>query len=192
MVSNYDIIDKVQYKNLKISQYKDLYEVKNLLKLLPNKKLSFLVILINTEAGGHWVLLVRTGNLLSYFDSYGYKPDSELQLIPQNVKQEFHENNNLSVLISELLSQGFQLTYNKHPFQKFGNEVNTCGKYVVFICNCFLKGYNLQQATKYLYDLSKNLHKSPDEIVNLYYNGNLNIEDHDLTNNNFSGGILKM
>lgn len=176
-VSNINIMQKIHYKYLKIIQYNELYKVKNLLTLLPNAQLSILVILFNTSVGGHWVILIRTGNKLSYCDSYGYSPDSELQLIPKNVRQEFHEHYNLSSLIEILLNNGFKLVYNKTKLQTFQPNDNTCGKYVIFIANCFLNGYNLEQAIQYLCYLSHNLHKSPDDIVNMYYNGYLKIEN---------------
>lgn len=81
-----------------------------------------MVIYFNTGVGGHWTLLVRTSNVLSYFDSYGMRPDSELQLISPEVRQENHENHQLTNLLNNMIGKGFTLTYNQHEFQNLKTE----------------------------------------------------------------------
>jgi len=191
-VSNLDIMKKIKYRPLKIIEYKDFYKVKSLLKLLPSNKLSFLIIYFNTGVGGHWTLLVRTNNILSYFDSYGMRPDSELQLIPPDVRQENNENHQLTNLLNNMISNGFTLTYNQHKFQKFENGINTCGKYVVSIMELFLKGMNLHGATQYLHSVSVQLNKSPDEIVNMIYNNHLDLHSNDLIHQRVQAGSLSI
>lgn len=80
LVSSIDLKNKIHHK-LKIIQYKQLYNINNLLTLLPNK-LSILIILINTSPNsGHWTCLVRQDMLLTYFDSYGKGIDQEFVCI---------------------------------------------------------------------------------------------------------------
>lgn len=191
-VSNLDILRKIKYRPLKSIEYKDLYKLKSLLKLLPNNKLSLLVIYFNTDVGGHWTLLVRTSNVLSYCDSYGMRPDSELQLIPREVRQENHENHQLTNLLNNMIRKGFTLTYNQHKFQKLESGINTCGKYVISIMELFLKGMNLHGATQYLHSVSTQLNKTPDEIVNMIYNNHLDLHNDDFIHQRVNAGSLNI
>jgi len=169
-VSNFDIEKKIKHK-MKIIQYKDLYKYKSLKTLLPNK-LSILIILINTASrSGHWTLLVRQDKLLTYFDSYGKAVDAELQYIDSSEKTVLHENKPyLSTLIDKMLADGYQLVQNNKPFQSHKNNVNTCGKYVIYVANCILKGLDLTEIQDLLVNTRKETKQSYDNIVNHYFN----------------------
>lgn len=172
LVSSIDLKNKINHK-FKIIQYKDIFTYNNLIQLLPNK-LSILIILINTSpsGSGHWTVLMRQDTLLTYFDSYGKKIDEELKYVSDTYRKDLHETKPyLSILVNKLVNENnFTLTYNKVDFQSYANNINTCGKYVIFIVNSLLNGLNLQEAQNLLKQLKKSKNKSYDEIVSYYYN----------------------
>ncbi len=167
LVSNVDITRLVNYPYLKIIQYKTLYEYKTLNQLLPQPK-SILAILINTapQQGGHWVILTRSNNNLMYFDSYGKAVDDELKFVQDKVL--LHEDE--PYLKHLIINSGMNLSQNKIKFQKYGNNINTCGKYAIFVSNMFLQGYNLSQIQNILKSKKKGTSESYDDIITDYYN----------------------
>lgn len=167
LVSNIDITNKIKHK-VKIIQYKDLFKYKTLSKLLPNK-VSILVILINTSVngGGHWTVLIRNDKQLIYFDSYGKGVDQELRYVDDEDKQLLHEN---KPYLSELIKKSkFSLEQNNIAFQKKQKNVDTCGKFVIYLCNGFLSGLNLQEIQNLLIETKKETGISYDKIVTNYF-----------------------
>ena len=168
-VSNFDIQGKIGHK-LTIVQYKNLFEFNDLLQLIPDQ-FSILVILINTapQGGGHWTLLVRQNKHLTYFDSYGKGIDQELKYISD--KQELHENKPyLSLLVKKLTDDGYTLTTNKIAYQAHKNNINTCGKWIIFIAIGMLQKLDLKEIQTLLKDIKQDSKASYDEIVNYYFN----------------------
>ena len=171
LVSNIDIVEKTKLKsNLKIVQYKDLFQYSTIFELLPSSY-CFLVILINTspQGGGHWVCLTRQKLLLTYFDSYGKGIDKELVYISKYNRQILHETKPyLSMLINK--EDGFKVVYNTIHFQQYSNAINTCGKYVVFVINSIKNGLNLKEIQNVIMDTKqKNPLLTYDHIINYYY-----------------------
>jgi hypothetical protein len=78
--------------NLKIIKYSELANVESLDALLP-KSTDYCILLYETEENsGHWVALMRYTSVsdqdrFEFFDPYGYKPDSELRWISQQMRE---------------------------------------------------------------------------------------------------------
>lgn len=95
-----------------------------------NKLLSNLpvVILYETHPNyGHWTLLhkLKNGNI-EFFDSYGFKPDSEFKLIDK----EFQYPHYLMELLKHL-SKLTRIHYNQYQIQDKKPGVSTCGRWVI-------------------------------------------------------------
>lgn len=168
LVSSVDLKAKIKHK-FRLIQYKDIFKYDNLFKLLPTK-LSILVILINTSpnGSGHWTVLIRQNNLLIYFDSYGKGIDEELKYVSKADRTTLHETKPyLSMLVK---NSNLNLTYNNKQYQSYSDDVNTCGKYTVFVCNCILKGLDLKEIQNLLKETKSQTKQSYDTIVNYFYN----------------------
>lgn len=65
---------------------------------------------------GHWTCVFRTSpNTVEFFDSYGYKPDSEFKFIPEHWKEYY---NQIYPHMLELLSETEDnIIYNNHKLQ---------------------------------------------------------------------------
>jgi|HubBroStandDraft_5_1064220.scaffolds.fasta_scaffold58608_2 hypothetical protein len=90
-----------------------------------------IAVLYETEPGfGHWVGVLKTPEGIEHFDSYGYKPDTELQFVPVQYREQFAAT--APFLARLLANSGQQINYNEYKLQ--GPKSNTCGRWVVARC----------------------------------------------------------
>lgn len=154
-LSNTDIINACDGKT-KIVLYSDLYKYKSIDALL--KPYDCVVLLYETKPRyGHWVCLLKYGNTVEFFDSYGYFIDEQLKFINNDFKKQNHEDKPyLSML---LLQSPYKLISNNYNFQKKNKDVASCGRHVCL--RLILRDLNLKQYT----DLFKNDKNNADSIV---------------------------
>jgi hypothetical protein len=140
--------------NVSILTYKDLEHYNHLDELL--YPFGAVIILFQVEVDfGHWVSLTLDNGVLTYFDSYGFQMDTELQFATYNLRQ--HNGvptPHLSVLVEK---SGYPLVQNKIEFQKKLKDVNTCGRYAALWVR--LRHLGLKSFQKLLED---NKHYNPD------------------------------
>lgn len=167
-VTNQDLHNKIHH-SIKIMEYPALAKCTNILQILPNS-FSILILLIETSShSGHWVMIVRQNNIITFFDSYGLKYDQELKFVNNNVRQQLHENPFLTPLFNLAKKQGFTINYNKKRLQQFSPNINTCGKHVIAFANAVLEGLNLKQYLKLLDEQKSQTGLSYDNLVNELY-----------------------
>jgi hypothetical protein len=153
MLSGDDIKNllKDDVKKIRIVRFSDLYKYKSLQELLP-KKNSFIVIFLETESysSGHWVLICRYNSSFEYYDSYGLTEKEDYSLIPEDTKKELNEKDYLKELFKNNL-----VIENKKDFQKWGDKVSTCGRWVVIRAYLFLQGYDLKHFIRQIDNLMR-------------------------------------
>ena len=117
----------------KIIRYGELKDIDNLDTYM--KDIKYLVILYEEEKHrGHWCCVIKDNvqNIFEFFDSYGTKPDEQLQDIPMVIR------NNLNMefpLLGQLMFESCRETvYNDHKLQKLSDKISTCGKWVILRC----------------------------------------------------------
>lgn len=93
------------------------------------------VILYETaDNWGHWILLIRRGNVVELFDPYGYKPDEQRKFIPRTYLKKNYPHKHLVKL---LLDSRYTIHYNNFELQDRNNKnVATCGRHVVMRALC--------------------------------------------------------
>lgn len=62
-----------------------------------------------------------------------------------------------------------QLVQNTIQFQSYDKNINTCGKYVTFVCNSIIHGLNLQEIQQLLLKIHTEKKESYDTIVNHFF-----------------------
>jgi hypothetical protein len=118
--------------NVKVMTYPDLAK-ETLQSLLPQDGIAVILFLTESSTQGHWTALVRRGDEIEYFDSYGIKPDGERAWLSAKQRIALGE---VRPLITELLATHTgRVTYNTKRLQK--GSVATCGRHVV------VRGWNL-------------------------------------------------
>ena len=153
--------------NCKIIEYNDLAEYSEITDLL-TKPIDYVIILIETTADnvGHWVTVLKYGNTIEFFNSYGKAPDVQKNTLISKAKNiEFGQTQNY--LTNLLVKSDFNIIYNKLQLQKYTNNSATCGRFVCARILCLLNhNMDLKRFLEFFIDLKKKFKsKSYDEIV---------------------------
>jgi hypothetical protein len=167
-VSNKDLQEKIHHP-IRILQYPELVNYDDIQKLLPNDFCILILLIETSQNAGQWVCLIRKNNIITFFDSYGLKYDTELRFVSNSVRQQLHESPFLTGLLNHAKKQGFKIEYNKIQLQQFSSNVSTCGKFVISICNAFVDGISLQEYLKLLLEKHRESNLSYDKLVNQMY-----------------------
>jgi len=153
--------------NCKIIEYNDLGQYSEITDLL-TKPIDFVIILIETTSDnvGHWVTVLKYGNTIEFFNSYGKAPDVQKNTLISKAKNiEFGQTQNY--LTNLLVKSDFNIVYNKLQLQKYTNGSTTCGRWVCARILCLLNhNMDLKRFLEFMIDLkNKSKNKSYDEIV---------------------------
>jgi len=151
-----------------IIKYSELSKYNNINEILKNDK-DYKIILIETKYNyGHWVCILRYGDTIEYFNSYGFAPSYDLDIINNNVNNELGQNEKwLNIIFDN--SKQYNIIYNKLKFQEKIDGINTCGKHILFRIICLKKfDMNLQQYQNLMKYFSNKYNKSFDELVAIF------------------------
>jgi hypothetical protein len=127
-LSSSDILKLLDNK-CNLVQYSDLHRIPTIDILLgPHRKC---VLLYQTSHNyGHWCCVWEINDTIFFFDSYGSKPDTQLNFVPPDLKQELNSNHNY--LIRLMYESEKKVEFNQYQFQSREPDVATCGRHV---CN---------------------------------------------------------
>lgn len=146
----------------KVIKYSDLKNINNINELLFGYN-SVVILILSKKNYGHWVCLTRRGDILEFFDSYGYFIDDPIYF--KNTPKYFRKINDQDFphLTALLLScyEDYKITYNELRFQKMNPNISTCGRHVV--CRIYYKNLDLYD----YYNFLKNIHKDLDKVVTI-------------------------
>jgi len=125
-----DIMNALEGKS-KIVSYNEISKFRNLDDLL--QPYDSVVLLYTTKENfGHWITIFKVGKrAVEFFDPYGYYPDDELELIPDEWKYSGHSGEEFPYLSRLLDESGYQVIYNGWQLQGFKKDINTCGRWCV-------------------------------------------------------------
>ena len=128
-----------------IIRYKDLKKFNSIDQALKN---GYVIILYETKQNfGHWVLVFkRNKNTIEHFDSYGIKPDDELDFIKPIFK--IINGTVKPYLTYLLLKSKYKVEYNEFKLQKMAPNINTCGRWILL--RLLLKDYDIYDFKKIL------------------------------------------
>ena len=109
-------------------QYSDLHKISTIDELLGQYKKC--VLLYQTSHNyGHYVAIWEHNNIIFFSDSYGSKPDTQLNFVPHDMKDELNSNHNY--LIRLLYKSGKKVEFNQYQFQSREPDVAVCGRWTV-------------------------------------------------------------
>lgn len=113
---------------------------------------------------GHWCCIFKIDdNTLEFFNPYGGYPDINLEQIPYNFRKE--SNQDYPHLSWLMYNSNYNLTYNQHKFQKYDQDVKTCGRWCALRLNC--RSMPLEEFYKMIKQLTNKLHVTNDELVTM-------------------------
>lgn len=154
---------KKYFPDAKILSYDKLKNYKTIKKLLP-KKIDYCFILYQQQKNvGHWIALIRYGDNIEYYDSYGNRIDEPLTWNDEITNVELGQDK--PYLTNLLKNSKFNITHNTNKYQKSNSKIATCGRHCALRILALLKGYNLDDYHKLLLNSSKTKKINYDRIV---------------------------
>ena len=118
---------------VKILTYPELLKIQTIDDLFAGSYGNVIINYLTSEQYGHWVAIKKRGKLISFFDSYGLKPDEQLTKIDMQTRRQLHEIQNRLLYFIQSSYKQYTYEYNEKRYQKDGRE--TCGHW----CVLFLK-----------------------------------------------------
>ena len=167
----------------KIVKYSDLKNYKKIEDLLPSDK-SFKIILIEDKYNsGHWVVVMRYGKTIEYFNSYGAKWDTDWKFINRMMRVILGENSNeMTRLMEQAKEDGWNTTWNKHKYQRVSSAVQTCGRWVILRIEMMKMGYNGEEFYQFIKKRKAELNRDGDFVVAKYVPAGKTIGTNDIQN----------
>jgi hypothetical protein len=110
---------------------------------LLGKHKKCVILYLNSVNYGHWTCIYEYNGTIYFFDSYGIKPNGELNWIPNHMNKKLKQDH--KHLLKLLYDSKKPIEYNEYPLQKFGQGINTCGKWCVMRYYYYSRGYTNQQ-----------------------------------------------
>ena len=131
-LSDSDILKRLQGKT-KVLVYSDFQEYDDLDSLLhPHGNVVFLLKMKPNY--GHWMCIKRTGDRISFFDSYGEFPDKQKKHVPKDFLEESGQSYNKLCELLLKASYKYTIEFSEYKYQKKDGRTATCGQWCcVFI-----------------------------------------------------------
>lgn len=142
--------------------YPNLSKMKSIEEALSPYGACFILFLSEPNYG-HWCCLFKRGNVLEFFNPYGGYPDDGLKYIPEDFRNESHQN--FTYLTKLLVESKYELEYNEHKFQKLDKDTKTCGRHCAI--RLLFRDLPLEDYYDILKILSKEFKMNFDELVTL-------------------------
>ena len=108
----------------KLITYDQLNKVYNIDDLFKDTDKIIILYLLRSRQEGHWVCLFKNKEGYNFFDSYGHKPDYEIDCLTEIQRRDFHEKKHK---LHQLLKNK-DVVYNNIKLQ--GKASMVCGCYV--------------------------------------------------------------
>ena len=117
--------------DMRIIKYSQLSDYKSIQQLLPNETFDHIILLVELlENVGHYECIVRVGQSIFFFDSYGVRPDKALLFAKKQFRRELGQKwPLLSYLLNKAEDENFNVMFSTFPYQKKDNYISTCGRW---------------------------------------------------------------
>lgn len=145
-------------KHVDVIEYDDIISSKSINDYLPAGKSVIVYYPTTSESYGHYVALLRDGNDVYFYDSYGHRPDDK-EIKWNKALYEEEEN----TLLRHLLNAGLDVDYSDHRHQKLSNDSATCGRHSLM--RVAFDDLSNDEYDKVLRDKSRQYKTDPDNLV---------------------------
>ena len=154
-----------------ILKYSDIEDYKTIDQLLPNKRNFKIILLESTYNSGHWVCILKYGDTIEYFNSYGLKPSAELDSNTKLVNKQLDQDTKyLNILLNKAMKK-YNIVYNKRQFQRVGSDIATCGNWTIVRGVLFNHmNMDLYEFISFMDQAMKTFRLTGDELVTLLVN----------------------
>jgi hypothetical protein len=152
------------YPKVRIIKYNDLDNYTSIEEILPSDDTYFILLYLDSPSTGHWVAMTRNKNLITFFDSYGGKIDSQLKWVDMGERIRLDTD---KPCLTRLLKAG-NVPYNYSPYDYQSNnpDIATCGSHCLnFITMTLDKGLNVKDYKLHMDRIRERTGLDYDEIV---------------------------
>lgn len=160
---------RAYFPNAKIIRYSSLAKMSDIEQLLPKDKSYAFLLYEDSPGSGHWVVVLRYGNTIEFFCSYGSKIDGPLRWYNPKDNVMLGQNKPYLSLLLKKADKKFKAIHNAVPFQSSKHGVATCGAWDVMRVNQLVNhNQDLHEFQSYMEDVKKETGLTYDEIVANY------------------------
>jgi hypothetical protein len=156
------------YPKVRIIKYNDLDNYTSIEEILPEDDTYFILLYLDSPSSGHWVAMTRNKNLITFFDSYGGKIDSQLKWVDDTTRIQLDTD---KPCLTRLLKAGsIPYTYSPYDYQSDNPDVATCGSHSLnFITMTLDKGMSVNDYKLHMDRIRERTGLDYDEIVALNF-----------------------
>jgi len=150
-----------------IIKYSELSNYETIEDLLPHDKAFKIILFENDMNTGHWILLMRYGRTIEFFNSYGLRPNADFAFVSK-IKNFFlgQSPDLLKTLLDDAKQRGYDVVYNKRKFQVMKKGINTCGRWIILrIILMTSLNQDLQGFIHFIDHLTEKYEYTPDILV---------------------------
>jgi hypothetical protein len=159
-LSNHQLYAMVGCGEDDVIAYSKLRGFESIDELLPTDKSFKILLLEESRNRGHFTCLYRQDDLICYMNSYGDKPDRDLNCIPRMIRRMLGEDR----AEIQRLCEGKTIWYNEKKLQ--GDKTQTCGRWCVAFIECLKMGHTPDQFLELIVAHKKKTdYKTFDEVV---------------------------
>lgn len=158
----------------KIISYSELQDFQFIEQLLPNQYDYIIILIEQTKNIGHWIGILRyidsndLKNTIEIFDSYGKPLIGTLDKIKGIIKIE-QSRQYITDLIDDAILKNYKIVQNRIQFQKYGDNINTCGRYVIArIVSVMKLKMNLKEFQDFLIYQDAKFKKGFDFVIGIF------------------------
>jgi len=150
-----------------VIKYSELADVKSIYDILPTDRSYKIILIEDNYNSGHWTAIMRYGNTIENFDSYGVAPDGELKFINKIQKVLLGQDKKYLTHLLDMAKD--RKVWNKKKLQKLSNASATCGRWVILrIIMMKDFGFTLKEFQDFIKKYKNELGLSSDELVSLW------------------------
>jgi hypothetical protein len=127
-LSNQDIQD-ILAPDTEIHIYPDFASMSSIDEAFDKLGRCIFLFLTESKSAGHWLCMIKRGDTIEYWDSYGKPPEEQRNWLSQEELDALNEGE--PYLMNLLEQSGYKVYYNTHKYQKESSKDNECGRWVV-------------------------------------------------------------
>jgi hypothetical protein len=159
------------FPKARVMRYADLADYDDIEQVLPEAKSHVFLLYQHRPNDGHFVCIMRYGNTIEFFCSYGSKIDGPLYWTSLPEREALGEGKPWLSMLLKKASKRFKAIHNPVAFQSKKDGVATCGAYCVMRINQLLNhNQDLHEFIDYMKELKEDTGLSYDEIAANYVN----------------------
>lgn len=124
-------INDLLHRDTNIYTTQDLDKFRHIDEIFDPLGRCIILYLTENDHKGHWISLIKKGNIIEYYDPYGSHPLKQGETLNVDKDTDLKLNGD-NKLIKMIKGGGYIIKYNPRKSQEDKVGVNTCGRHTVF------------------------------------------------------------